>query len=232
MADQNIRTGDVIGLKANPIDPEGNPAIVTNTSWAVLGSTGFLSLATSTAGALYQKVTAIKPTPSDRTVQFTCNNQFGNQANGFRSFKVIDASGLRMTFSQLNNVGVEWISGNGSTDGYVRLRPYTSDTGGKTLRMSVYPVDGGGVETMPAYVLSSYKAHAALGGANILVDGLMAPTTSTSTDRHFDLTLVTGGTDTVYASAVTSLGTTIYGSVRITIAAAVSSSLSTSAKAL
>jgi hypothetical protein len=231
MADQNIRTGQVVGLKATPVDPEGNPTVATSPSWAVLGSTGYLSLATSTAGAFYRKVTAVKPTPTDRTVQFTSLDQFGNQANGFRSFKVIDASGLRFAFSQQNNVSVEWISGAQTTDAYVRLRVYTTDTGGKTVRMSVYPVDGLEVRSMPAYVLTTYKAHAALGGANILVDGLAGPTTSTSADQHFGLTLVTGGTDTVYASAVTSLGTTISGTLRISIAAPISASLSTSAKA-
>lgn len=229
--DDGIRIGESVGLSATALDPELQPADLraATAGWAVLGSTGVLALTTSTAGALYRIATA--QAPGTRTVEFTSLDYFGNPVNATRAITVIDANGLRFQLSNFStNLAAEWVSGSGTNDATVRLRMDTTAT--KSVRMSVLPVDGRDLRTIPAYTLGTYKAHGTVGKANIQLDGLIGGTTSSSTDRHFDLVLVSKGTNVFTASAVTASGATVTGTLRITIASANTASLSTSAEAL
>lgn len=229
--DDGIRIGESVGLSASALDPDLQPAELREATagWSVLGSTGVLTLATSTAGALYRIATA--QAPGTRTVEFTSLDFFGNPVNATRAVTVIDANGLRFSLSNFStNLAAEWVSGSGTTDAAVRLRLDT--TAAATLRMSVLPVDGRDLRSTPAYTLGTYKAHGTVGKANIELDGLIGGTTSSSTDRHFDLELIAKGTNMFTASAVTANGATVTGTLRISIASANTASLSTSERAL
>jgi hypothetical protein len=229
--DDGIRIGESVGLSASALDPDLQSAELREATagWAVLGSTGIISLATSTAGALYRIATA--QAPGTRTVEFTSLDYFGDPVNATRAVTVIDANGLRFSLGTFStNLAAEWVSGSGTTDARVRLRVDT--TAPATVRMSVLPVDGRDLRTIPAYSLGTYKAHGTVGKANIELDGLIGGDSSTSTDRHFDLELVSDGTNIFTASALTASGATVTGILRITIATPATASLSTSAQAL
>jgi hypothetical protein len=229
--DDGIRIGESVGLSASALDPELQPADLraATAGWAVLGSTGVIALTTSTAGALHRIATA--QAPGTRTVEFTSLDYFGNPVNATRAITVIDANGLRFQLGNFStNLAAEWVSGSGTTDARIRLRLDT--TAPATLRVSVLPVDGRDLRSIPAYTVGTYKAHGTTGKANIELDGLIGGATSTSTDRHFDLELVSKGTNVYTASAVTANGATISGTLRIAIASANTASLSTSAEAL
>src|SRR5687767_9214113 len=102
-----IRIGDEVGLKASFVDPDGAPATVREgtEAWQVLGATGVIVLATSTAGALHQ--IAIGQNPGTRTVEFTSLDEFGDPVSAFQPITVIDANGLRFGFSLANDVAIE-----------------------------------------------------------------------------------------------------------------------------